>query len=101
MMISELRVRQYHNEKNIDLIIRNLREATNDELSDRSYKAVVRKVVDKYNQGKVNSFRDYLVTALANKIDELELRRNKAEEKQSLHETKKLGNNKEKVCLKM
>jgi hypothetical protein len=76
-----------HNEENIDLIISNLREATNDELSDRSYKAVVRKVVDKYNQGKVNSFRDYLVTALANKIDELELRRNKDEAKQSLRET--------------
>ena len=76
-----------HNEENIDLIISNLREATKDELSDRSYKAVVRKVVDKYNQGKVNSFRDYLVTALANKIDELELRRNKDEAKQSLRET--------------
>lgn len=51
-----------HNEDSIDLIISNFREATKDELTERSFKAVVRKVVDKYNQGKVNSFRDYLAT---------------------------------------
>ena len=34
-------------------------------------------MVDKYKQGKVNSFRDYLVTALVKKIEELELRRMK------------------------
>lgn len=66
-----------HNEENIDLIISNFRESTKDELSGRSFNAVVRKVVDKYNQGKVNSFRDYLATALSNKIFELELRRAK------------------------
>lgn len=51
-----------HNEDSIDLIINNFREATKDELTERSFKAVVRKVVDKYNQGKVNSFHDYLAT---------------------------------------
>lgn len=70
--------------KSINLIISNLREATKDEITDRSFKAVVRKVMDKYNQGKVNSFRDYLVTALANKIHELEIRRAKSEAKEHL-----------------
>ncbi|KWW22731.1 hypothetical protein AS888_00015 [Peribacillus simplex] len=66
-----------HNEESINSIIHNFREATKDELSDRSFKAIVRKVVDKYNQGKVTSFRDYLATALTQKIEELELRRQK------------------------
>jgi hypothetical protein len=66
-----------HDEESINLLISNLRESTRDELSERSFKAVVRKVVDKYNQGKVNSFRDYLVTSLSNKIFDLELRRAK------------------------
>jgi hypothetical protein len=75
-----------HNEEATDLIISSLREATRDDLSDRSYNTVVRKVVDKYNQGKINngSFRDYLVTALVNKIEELELRRQKKQAKQQL-----------------
>lgn len=76
-----------HNEENIDLTISNLREATKDELTDRSFNAVVRRVVDKYKQGKVNSFRDYLVTALSNKIEELELRRLKDEEQQKARES--------------
>lgn len=69
--------RTSHSEKEINLIISNFRESTKDVLTDRSFNAVVRKVVDKYNQGKVNSFRDYLVTSLVAKIEELELRRNK------------------------
>ena len=76
-----------HNEENIDLTISNLREATKDELTDRSFNAVVRRVVDKHKQGKVNSFRDYLVTALSNKIEELELRRLKDEEQQKARES--------------
>jgi hypothetical protein len=68
---------QKHDEEYINTIISNVREATKNELSERSFKTVVRKVVDKYNQGKVNNFRDYLVTALSNKVDELELRRAK------------------------
>jgi hypothetical protein len=66
-----------HSEESIDLIINNFRKSTKDELSDRSFNAIVRKVVDKYNQGKVTSFRDYLATALSRKIEELELRRQK------------------------
>jgi hypothetical protein len=75
-----------HNDEVTELIISNLREATKDDLSDRSYNTVVRKVVDKYNQGKIKngSFRDYLVTALVNKIEELELRRQKKKAKQQL-----------------
>lgn len=73
-----------HNDESFNLIISNFRGSTKNELSDRSFNAVVRKVVDKYNQGKVNSFRDYLATALANKIDELELRRAKDEVKEKL-----------------
>jgi len=73
-----------HNDDSINLVISNFRESTKDDLTERSFKAVVRKVVDKYNQGKISSFRDYLATALANKIDELELRRAKIEAKEQL-----------------
>ncbi|WP_369355875.1 replication initiator protein A [Lysinibacillus capsici] len=77
----------HHNKENIDLIISNLREATKDELTDRSFNTVVRKVVDKYSQGKLNNFRDYLVTALSNKIEELELRRIKDQAEKELYES--------------
>jgi hypothetical protein len=70
-----------HNDESINLIISNLWEVVKDELSERSFKAVVRKVVDKYTQGKVTSFRDYLVTSLTRKIQELELRRQKTAHK--------------------
>lgn len=73
-----------HNEETINLIVSNFREMTKDELTERSFKAVVRKVVDKHSQGKVNSFRDYLATALANKMEELELRKAKAEAREQL-----------------
>lgn len=76
-------------EDEINLIISNLRKSTKDELSDRSFKAIVRKVVDKYNQGKVNNFRDYLTTALIRKIEELELRRHQDETKKELLELAK------------
>lgn len=68
-----------HNDESINLLISNLRAATKDELSGKSFKTVVRKVIDKYNQGKIGEgkFRDYLVTSLANKIEELEVRRAK------------------------
>lgn len=78
-----------HDDESINLIIDILREATKEELSERSFKAVVRKVVDKYNQGKITSFRDYLVTALIRKIDELELRRRKDQAKRQLMASKK------------
>jgi hypothetical protein len=75
-----------HNDEAIHLIISNLREATKEELSNRSYNAVVRRVVDKYNRGKISEgkFRDYLVAALTNKITELELRRQKDKAKEQL-----------------
>lgn len=76
-----------HNNENIDLTISNLREATKDELTDRSFNAIVRRVVDKHKQGKVNSFRDYLVTALSNKIEELDQRRLKDKEQQKARES--------------
>lgn len=60
-----------------ELIISTLREELKDDLTDRSFNAVVRKVVDKHKQGKVKSFRDYLVSSLVAKIEELELRRMK------------------------
>ncbi len=77
-----------HNDDMINLIISNFREATKDDLTERSFKAVVRKVIDKYNQGKVNSFRDYLATALANKIYDLELRRAKDKARENLKTAK-------------
>lgn len=78
-----------HNDETINLIISNFREETKEELTDRSFKAVVRKVVDKYKQGKVNSFRDYLATALIRKIEELELRRQKENAKEQSKADKK------------
>lgn len=75
-------------EEQLNLIINSLREATKDELTDRSFKSVLRKVMDKYNQGKVSNFRDYLITALVNKIEELELRRIKENAKKQLQEDK-------------
>lgn len=73
-----------HNADEINLIISNLREVTKDDLTDRSFKSIVRKVVDKYDQGKVNSFRDYLATALIKKNEELELRRAQDEVKKEI-----------------
>lgn len=78
-----------HNEENISLLISNFRELTKGDLTDRSFNAIVRKVVDKYNQGKVRSFRDYLATALANKIEELELRRLKMTVREELKVSKR------------
>ncbi|PFP32586.1 hypothetical protein COJ93_26155 [Bacillus anthracis] len=75
-------------EEELNLIINSLREATKDELTDRSFKSVLRKVMDKYNQGKITNFRDYLISALANKIEDLELRRIKENAKKQLHEDK-------------
>lgn len=81
--------KRIENEEEINLIISNLREVTKDELSERSFKSIVRKVVDKYSQGKVNSFRDYLATALIKKIEELELRRIQDKTKQEIVESDK------------
>lgn len=78
-----------HNEESINLTISNFREVTREEMTDRSFNAVIRKVVDKYNQGKITSFRDYLATALTRKIEELELRRQKDNAKQELNQSKK------------
>lgn len=75
-----------HNDEYINLIISNFRESTKNDLSSKSFNTLIRKVVDKYNQGKIGKgkFRDYLSSAIANKIDELELRRAKDEAKQKL-----------------
>ena len=78
-----------------EYIISHLREETKDELSDRSFKSVVRKVVDKYKQGKVEKFRDYLVTALINKIEELEIRRMKDQANAELVKQKAVRKRKE------
>jgi hypothetical protein len=79
-----------HNEEELNEIINCLREATKDELTDRSFKSVLRKVMDKYKQGKIGEgkFRDYLVTSLTNKIDDLEKRRIKEEAKSAIKEEK-------------
>ncbi|MGF9893333.1 hypothetical protein ABEX78_32385 [Priestia megaterium] len=78
-----------HNEDEINMIISALREETKDDLRPSSFKNVVSKVRDKYKQGKVKNFRDYLVTALINKIEELEVRRAKAKNKEELQQNKK------------
>jgi hypothetical protein len=75
-------------EQELNMIVNSLREATKDDLTDRSFKSVLKKVMDKYNQGKVGSFRDYFVTALVNKIEELELRRLKESAKLELRQDK-------------
>jgi hypothetical protein len=76
-----------HSDEYVNLIISNFYEEVKLDLSDRSFKSVVRKVMDKYRQGKIKgSFRDYLATSLINKIEELELRRIKDVAKQKLRE---------------
>lgn len=72
-------------------IISSLRLQTKDLLTKRSFDSVLRKVIDKYEQGKVANFRDYLVTSLNAKIEELELRRIKEQAKESLARAKKSG----------
>ena len=55
-----------HSEENIDVIISNFQEATKEDLSLHSFNTVIRKVMDKYNQGEIGDgkFRDYFATAL-------------------------------------
>jgi len=77
------------NDDEMNLIISNLREVTKEDLTDRSFNSVVRKVVDKQQQGKVKSFRDYLTTALIKKMDELEFRRNQEKAQQEFNEAAK------------
>ncbi|HDR7969501.1 TPA: helix-turn-helix domain-containing protein [Bacillus pacificus] len=77
------------NESEILQVINELREMTKDELTARSFNAVLRKVKDKHMQGKIHtSFRDYFVTSLARKIEELELRRIKENAKAALKNTR-------------
>lgn len=74
-----------HSEEEINTLISAFYEEVKLDLTDRSFKSVVRKVMDKYRQGKIRgSFRDYLATALINKIEELELRRIKDVAKQKI-----------------
>lgn len=86
-----------HNEEYINTVINNFREQTKEYLSKRSFDAVVRKVIDKYNQGKVYSFRDYLATALVKKIEDLEFRRMKEDAKSALKESKRKRNDSESI----
>lgn len=72
-------------------VINSLRLQTKDLLVKRSFDSVLRKVIDKYEQGKVSNFRDYLVTSLNAKIEELELRRIKEQAKESLARTSQSG----------
>ncbi|HDR7545087.1 hypothetical protein [Bacillus sp. CH_442] len=75
-------------EEQLNLIINSLREATRNELTDRSFKSILQKVIDKYNQGKICNFRDYFITALINKIEQLELRRIKEDAEKKLKKDK-------------
>ncbi|MED3644322.1 helix-turn-helix domain-containing protein [Caldifermentibacillus hisashii] len=72
------------NDEELNIIISYFREETKNELTERSFKSIVRKVIDKYKQGTVNSFRDYFVTALCNKMQELELRKFKVKQRADL-----------------
>lgn len=74
-------------EADINLVIETLREGTKKEITKRSFDSVLRKVMDKHKQGKVINFRDYLISSLNAKIEELELRRIKDQAKQELAST--------------
>lgn len=77
------------NESEILQVINELREMTKDELTARSFNSVLRKVKDKHVQGKIHtSFRDYFVSSLATKIEELEERRIKENAKKALENTR-------------
>ncbi|PYE88087.1 hypothetical protein [Bacillus sp. 196mf] len=87
---------EFKNSDELQFIIEELRVATQDELSINSFNLVLRKVLDKYKQGKIkNSFRDYFVTALNTKMEELEFQRVKKEAKESLFYKNKQKNDKE------
>ncbi|WHY87566.1 hypothetical protein QNH39_06980 [Neobacillus novalis] len=58
-------------------LINSIWESVKDDISKRTFNSVLRKVKDKHAQGQVNNFRDYFITALTNKENELELRRAK------------------------
>ncbi|MFZ0447283.1 MAG: hypothetical protein WAM95_22150 [Bacillus sp. (in: firmicutes)] len=75
-----------HSEENIDVIISNFQEATKEDLSLHSFNTVLRKVMDKYNQGEIGDgkFRDYFATALTNKSADLAARRQKTEAKRNM-----------------
>lgn len=78
-----------YNEEELHNIAESLREVNKNELTKRSFDSVVRKVMDKHKQGKIRtSFRDYLVTSLNAKIEELELRRAKDKAKEELSDMK-------------
>ena len=77
------------NESEILQVINELRKMTKDELTARSFNTLLRKVSDKRKQGKIKiGFRDYFVSALANKIEELENRRIKENAKKALENTR-------------
>ena len=65
-------------------LIESIYEEVKDIISKRSFNAVLRRVMNKYEQGKIDNFRDYFVAALANKIEELEFKRMKVEAEKEL-----------------
>lgn len=75
-------------EDKISEIINELRESTKDDINERSFKTVVTKVMSKYDKGDVTNLRDYLVTSLTNKIEQLELRRIKDDAKKAIKHTR-------------
>ncbi|QEL82880.1 hypothetical protein DN407_31245 (plasmid) [Bacillus sp. JAS24-2] len=75
-----------YSEEELNIIIKDLRKLTKNELTTRSFNAVLRIVKDKYLQGKIKiSFREYFMKALNKKIEELEERRIKEKAKQELN----------------
>jgi hypothetical protein len=76
------------NEQDINQTISTLRQAYKGKLSKRSFDSVLRKVMDKYNQGKVDSFRDYLATSLSTRVKDLETRKIKEKAKSAMNESK-------------
>lgn len=87
-----------YTEQELDMLITEFREVTKDELTDRSFNCVIKKVMDKYNQGKVTNLRDYLATSLFAKVEELERRKEK--DKTARDKVKDLKTKLEKVEVK-
>ena len=69
-------------------MINNFWLSTKEHLSKRSFDSVVRKVMNQYNQGKVGNFRNYLATALTNRIEKLDFRRMKDRNKREMKQMK-------------
>ncbi|PEM64408.1 helix-turn-helix domain-containing protein [Bacillus toyonensis] len=78
--------------ESIELVIKSVREQTKDLIITRSFNTVVGRVMAKYVNGDIKiGFREYLVGAVYNHIEQLDKRRTEQQAKESLARTSQSG----------